>query len=447
MPIVTESKSAVVARGMAGPLKGPKGAALRNIIRTELFTELGSTAVITPAVAKAVYHELETVYGAQVPFTARKLLQETGTTGSLEAEVSEVFDGATGNDVISEGSFVKFMALSGVGGLSNGLDTGAVGGAVGAGARAAAGATAGAARGSGHAALGSGRAVAGVTGRAVSAGAGAVVGESKVLKRFVFAQIFKFGSAISTSSEYETFDADELADGAGQIASREDKVRAIFAQCDVDGDGELNAREFATAAAMLGFLCSAQDEYDEEEEEEEEKEGEGEQKKKKEKVKKKRLNARERGMMQKYLLRRVFRVSSPKQLDPVVLQNSFADADADRSGALDPAEFSEAMRLLGWTLSPYELKMIVDIFDEDGDGLIDYAEWSSFFLKDKLVVYGALEADKLAYKAKLALLNVVLNANGHADLREGLCKLYARHDKSKVKRVDELVHNYYLAKL
>ena len=435
---------------MAGPLKGPKGAALRNIIRTELFTELGSTAVITPAVAKAVYHELETVYGAQVPFTARKLLQETGTTGSLEAEVSEVFDGATGNDVISEGSFVKFMALSGVGGLSNGLDTGAVGGAVGAGARAAAGATAGAARGSGHAALGSGRAVAGVTGRAVSAGAGAVVGESKVLKRFVFAQIFKFGSAISTSSEYETFDADELADGAGQIASREDKVRAIFAQCDVDGDGELNAREFATAAAMLGFLCSAQDEYDEEEEEEEEeeKEGEGEQKKKKEKVKKKRLNARERGMMQKYLLRRVFRVSSSRQLDLAVLQQSFADADADWPGALDPAEFSEAMRLLGWKLlQAQKLKMIVDIFDEDGNGLIDYVEWSSFFLKDKLVVYGALEADKLAYKAKLALLSVVLNANGHADLREGLCKLYAKHNKSKVKRVDELVHNYYLAKL
>jgi len=302
-----------------------------------------------------------------------------------------------------------------------------------------------------------------------------------VLKRFVFAQIFKFGSAISTSSSHETFDADELANGAGQEPVREDKVRAIFTQCDVDGNGELDAGEFATAAAMLGFegleedevelcmsmfdtdgdgfvsvdefvgfLCTAQDEYDEEEEEqeEEEEEGEGEQqKKKKEKVKKKRLDARERGMMQKYLLRRVFRVSSPRQLDPAVLQKSFADADADRSGALDPAEFSEAMRLLGWKLSQYELKMIIDIFDEDGDGLIDYAEWSSFFLKDKLVMYGALEAGKLPYKAKLALLNVVLNANGHADLREGLCKLYARHDKSKVKRVDQLVHRYYCGRL
>lgn len=61
-----------------------------------------------------------------------------------------------------------------------------------------------------------------------------------------------------------------------------------------------------------------------------------------------------------------------KQLD---LCETFDLYDKDNSGRLEAAEFQEMLKLLGADIKQEELSIISELFDVDGDGLVDYKEF------------------------------------------------------------------------
>ena len=55
----------------------------------------------------------------------------------------------------------------------------------------------------------------------------------------------------------------------------------------------------------------------------------------------------------------------------------FSTMDANGDGTVDEAEFSKALKKLGFSLQKDQVKALVSVFDVDGDGRIDHTE---FFL-------------------------------------------------------------------
>jgi Ca2+-binding EF-hand superfamily protein len=57
------------------------------------------------------------------------------------------------------------------------------------------------------------------------------------------------------------------------------------------------------------------------------------------------------------------------------LQESFQLFDLDRNGTISPGELAQVMRQLGQALSPQQAAQIVETYDVNGDGQIEFAEF------------------------------------------------------------------------
>eukprot|EP00941_MAST-03F_sp_MAST-3F-sp1_P006496 g6496.t1 len=62
-----------------------------------------------------------------------------------------------------------------------------------------------------------------------------------------------------------------------------------------------------------------------------------------------------------------------------IYSSAFIEFDTDKTGKITKSEFSECLSTkLGTVLSPASLEILIACFDIDGDGLIDYTEFSKF---------------------------------------------------------------------
>ena len=60
-------------------------------------------------------------------------------------------------------------------------------------------------------------------------------------------------------------------------------------------------------------------------------------------------------------------------------REAFDNYDADGSGAIDSAELSQLMKLLGEQPSPEELERVIQEVDDDKNGVIDFTEFLSLY--------------------------------------------------------------------
>jgi len=156
---------------------------------------------------------------------------------------------------------------------------------------------------------------------------------------------------------------------------------------------------------------------------------------------------REQMLIRKYLLGSVFKVTSANQLDEGLVQRAFLRADTDGSGAISAEEFRVVVSSLGFdSVTEYELQMFIAIFDRNGDGEVDYAEFAAFFFEDKQSVWTAFEVD--GAEKRWQLLELVEQADGHEHLTACMRSFYEQHkERDKARRVDSLVLRHYLNKL
>ena len=158
---------------------------------------------------------------------------------------------------------------------------------------------------------------------------------------------------------------------------------------------------------------------------------------------------REAALIRKYLLGTVFQVTSPRQLDKAYVRDVFLKADADSSGSISRDEFKTVISSLGFNeVTEYELHMFMSIFDRDGDGEVDYTEFSAFFFEDKLRDWRTFEVE--GEKKRFKLMGVLARAGGHVQLTAGVRKMFEEGDKAdraKVGRVDAMVLRHYRHKL
>ena len=64
---------------------------------------------------------------------------------------------------------------------------------------------------------------------------------------------------------------------------------------------------------------------------------------------------------------------------PADAREAFDNYDADGSGAIDSAELSQLMKLLGEQPSPEELERVIQEVDDDKNGVIDFTEFLSLY--------------------------------------------------------------------
>jgi calmodulin len=63
------------------------------------------------------------------------------------------------------------------------------------------------------------------------------------------------------------------------------------------------------------------------------------------------------------------------------MKKAFSEYDTDGSGGIDPAEFKELMKKLGYDLSEAELDTMYSETDTDGDGELDFEEFKVLMQK------------------------------------------------------------------
>jgi len=261
------------------------------------------------------------------------------------------------------------------------------------------------------------------------------------------------------------------------------KVEDMYRQFDADGNGSLDGAEFAVAAERLGFEgltppelklcmglfdgdgdgCITQAEFVEFFLQvgggaggdgdggggggEEQGEGEGEAGgAKPPQPPPAPPTERERAMIRSFLLDNVFQVTSAKQLTPAFVAKAFEKADADGSGSISVAEFGKVLGGLGFgDVSEAELKLGLACFDLDGDGTVNWHEFETFFFEDKARTFAHFEVGQP--KQQKHLLEVLKASEGHEHLKAEMLKFYAQHDKSKIRRVDQMVQRHYCGKL
>ena len=213
---------------------------------------------------------------------------------------------------------------------------------------------------------------------------------------------------------------------------------------DTDGDGLVDAEEF------MAFLAPSPDAAEHE-------------------------NVRpaedESNLIKKFLLMTVFQVTEAgwrKQLDRAVVRAAFVAADKDCSGGLEASEFAQVVESLHFrACTPYELQLLVSVFDQDGDGEINLKEFEEFFFSDKERVWRAFgvpdggadgggggRSGRAATKAaagavltKYRVLEIVRTAGSHDELRVAMLAHYAKYDKAMVHKVDDALLKFYLTKL
>lgn len=66
-------------------------------------------------------------------------------------------------------------------------------------------------------------------------------------------------------------------------------------------------------------------------------------------------------------------------MDLEMLEQVFAEIDQDHSGALDADELKALMVRANINVSPEELDEMIQMADENGDGLIDLREFKKLF--------------------------------------------------------------------
>eukprot|EP00937_MAST-01D_sp_MAST-1D-sp2_P002124 g2124.t1 len=240
---------------------------------------------------------------------------------------------------------------------------------------------------------------------------------------------------------------------------KESKVRAVFEELDVDGSGEIDLEELRGALVSFGldtvseaevalimsvldldgsgavsldeFLKLFTDDPDEAQ-----------------RVDASGLSANERRMLREFLLDGVFKVTSAKQLHEEHVKKVFKKADADDSGSVTRDEFAKAAKALNFgELGERELDLCMAVFDKDGDGEVNYQEWSEFFFDGKSQAYATFGMAGAPGKKQKELLDVLHSHSGHDDLHEKIRQFYDKHDKSKVKHVDRFVQKHYTTML
>ena len=156
---------------------------------------------------------------------------------------------------------------------------------------------------------------------------------------------------------------------------------------------------------------------------------------------------REQRLIRKYLLGSVFAVTSAKQLDQALVRRAFLRADTNGSGSISQKEFTAVVGSLGFGhCTEYELRMLISIFDRDGDGEVDYHEFATFFFEEKQKVWEAFEVE--GAEKRRQLLSLVEQAEGHEHLTACIRKFYEQHHEAdKLRSVDSLVLRHYLDKL
>ena len=124
----------------------------------------------------------------------------------------------------------------------------------------------------------------------------------------------------------------------------------------------------------------------------------------------------------------------------------FKKADADESGTISRTEFQTAAKALGFgKISDAELDLCMAAFDQDGDGEVDYHEWSHFFFDGKLASCHAFGVSDP--KKQKVLLEALHEAKGHEDVHERVRQFYSQHDKAKVEHTEHFVGKFYCQKL